>query len=138
MVMKLNEVPGNAPPVETAESYLSRIPHGSTKRRLRDRHMEVNRPTSDLVVKAYANHGRWVIDCPDPGCTGAEMLFEDMKFHCSTCDNQAVTGKLYDIIMPRTRAAIEKALGKQPIENRNWLPGESVAKLERENKEAGV
>jgi hypothetical protein len=137
MVMKLLNVPGKAPAVETAETYLARIPHGSTKRRLRDRKGEVGRPTSDLTVKAYVNHGRWVIDCPDPKCTGAEFLFEDQKHRCSQCDNRAVGGELYDVDLPKNRKAIEKALEVRPVGNRNWT-NESVAQLRRENKEAGV
>lgn len=88
----------------------------------------------DEAVKAYVNHGRWVVECPD--CHGAQLACKtDRRFMCHCCGNQYVGGRWRAVVWPSERqvAAIEKLLVARPDEvNRNWV-GESFAKLKQEN-----
>lgn len=69
---------------------------------------------------AYVNHGRWVADCPRPGCLNAEKLDPgQFMYLCDAC-RIAVP-----IQWPAPQAAhdIWEALAERPnVENRNWFP----------------
>lgn len=42
------------------------------------------------LARAYANHGRWLADCPRPHCGSAEKLAGGQPwFRCSACGAQA-------------------------------------------------
>jgi hypothetical protein len=106
-------------------------------------------------LDARINHGRWIVDCPD--CKGAEvperMLKKDI-FICDECfpgatqgapeDRGAASAKAYKLDMaykikyPPNKSKIEDVLRKRPKPNMNWLPGETVEDLERENEAHGV
>lgn len=86
-----------------------------------------------VAVAAYANHGRWVVECPD--CRGAQLASpSDPRFMCNCCGNVAAGGAWRPVIWPKNRDAIEEQLAARPPENRNWSPGESLAQLRRENE----
>lgn len=68
---------------------------------------------------------------------------------CTVCGNEENDGQFYNIRFPSNRAAIEAELVKRPVRNpihskpwaeptRNWIPGESVAKLRAEAAERGI
>jgi hypothetical protein len=87
---------------------------------------------------AYANHGRWVIDCPF-GCGNARMAYEGVGFWCDECGNAEVGGQELDVVWPDDRDDIEDVLARRPREpNRNWFPHESVPQLRVENQRNGV
>lgn len=90
-----------------------------------------------MVAVAYVNHGRWVADCPLPGCDGAEFVsLRNPVFFCCECRNQ-VTAHLpipVQLPSPELRAEVERCLVARPVPaTRNWLPGEPVAGIESEN-----
>ncbi len=99
-----------------------------------------------MKIRAYVNHGRWVADCPDPSCRGAELVEPDVPFVCGSCNMSEFIkkrkGKVYKnkhtVTFPSWKDKIEQILVVRPTENRNWWTGESVAELRRENKEHGL
>lgn len=80
---------------------------------------------------AELNHGRWIVCCPEDGCTNAELATTD-RFLCSVC------GERGRIVWPVERGEIERLTLVRPVKNRNWTPGESVALLVAENLEHEV
>ena len=98
---------------------------------------------TDGEIVAYVNHGRWVAECPD--CAGAQLVSEtERRFWCLNCGNAAVNFAWRHVRMPQKRTAIEAELVIRPAARseraitRNWLPGETVEDLQRENVEHGV
>lgn len=93
-------------------------------------------PGAPLHARLYRN--QWIVDCPD--CRNAEFAFiDEPRFMCSECFNGAV-GYLWRVLaFPANRPQIEAILRARPIpHNRNWLPGETVAQLKRENRGHGL
>jgi len=82
-------------------------------------------------LQARVDWGRWVVDCE---CKGAEFAFEEGEFMCQSCFNGGHQHKFRRVIFPKERKAIEMLLLQRPEGNRNWSPGESIAKLKAENK----
>lgn len=89
---------------------------------------------SSTAVAVVANHGRWVVGCPD--CTGALLAHPgDPRFLCVTCGNAAVGGKYRPVIWPKQYEQIGQLLDARTNRRlRNWSPGEKVADLRRENR----
>lgn len=89
-------------------------------------------------LKARVNHNRWIVDCPD--CAGAEFVWLDKPLMmCAECFNVAVERKWRRVVLPNNVAAIETVLKARPIPHtRNWVPGETVSDLKRENKKRGL
>ena len=116
-------------------------------------------------MKAYANHGRWVVKCPE--CNWALKVKdfgrapEFLRFGCADCGcglpselfsaleklegrARVVTG--YEVIkqfgevieLPAEFVEIETALMNRKRMNRNWLIGETLNDLLYENKEHGL
>lgn len=83
-------------------------------------------------VPAYANWGRWVVDCPD--CSNAQLACRtDRRFMCNECGNLSI-GRLWrPVIWPSNVQAIENLLEGRPKEFQNWNPGEQVATLAIDN-----
>lgn len=80
------------------------------------------------AVKVYANHGRWVVECPD--CHSAQMAcVTDRRFMCEVCANVTVGGMWRPVTWPEERIEIDEILSARPLGNQNWLPGETVADL---------
>jgi len=88
-----------------------------------------------LNVYAEVNHGRWIAKCPF--CAGAELAMGD-AFFCQSCKMVVNGGRPISLNWPAARASIEHLLGKRPLANRNWLPGESVDMLRAENLMHGL
>lgn len=112
----------------------------------------------ELVAYARVNWGRWVADCPRPGCTQAEHYGSDAAtghvggltgraFHCGAerslcgCGRAAPSGcgLVCRVEWPANIEAIEKLLAMRPAaQTRNWSPGEDLVDLLMENTEHGV
>ena len=89
-------------------------------------------------LKAYINHGRWVVDCPY--CSGAEHVDPDDKsFFCFNCGMEHNGNRPQPVTFPlkATRLKIEEVLVTRPIENRNWTK-ETLAELQRVNIKNGL
>ncbi len=101
-------------------------------------------PGVALGVKAQArvDAGRWLADCPNPDCQGAEYVsFEHPFIFCHECRNGAVGNQLIEITVPAPglRADIETYLLARPVPaTRNWFPHESVRDLREENRLHGI
>ena len=95
-----------------------------------------------VVATAHISHGRWVADCPTPGCHSADYVSpDDPRMFCVRCENLAAEGKWVKVDFPRSSVIdrIEQELLKRPLaENRNWFPYESLKDLQRENAEHEV
>lgn len=88
-----------------------------------------------MAVNAQVNHGRWIVPCPN--CNSAENLPPNAQFRC----RQEFGGCGYTdtVDIPNNFAGIEAVLSHRPNHaNRNWLPGESIADLKRENRDHGL
>jgi hypothetical protein len=86
---------------------------------------------------AYANHGRWVVECVQRRpfvCRDAlQMRPGDDLFICPTCGTYA------EIVWPHDWALIEELLNARPDPaTRNWEPGETTTWLLTENLAHGV
>ena len=92
-------------------------------------------------MMALLNHGRWVVDCPADDCVA--VLFADRPAcECrdvSVCDHPSIPcGAPVEATFPPRRDDIDRLLNVRPRVNRNWLPGETLAELKRENLIHGV
>lgn len=100
-------------------------------------------PMTDDVAKesvpVLVNHGRWIVECPTPGCGGAQATSpEDPRFLCTYCANIGTGGKWIRVVWPRDPEAIEELLVDRPANAQNWRPGESAELLRAENLEHGI
>lgn len=80
-------------------------------------------------ITVYANEGRWLADCPycNAGMTTQQDWPDIRCFGCS--------GIYATVVWPDAETAkdIEAELLMRPMKFQNWIPGESVAQLAREN-----
>jgi len=93
---------------------------------------------ADMEIEAVINHSRYVARCPF--CTGAELVWPSrLVFMCCSCWNEQAGNKFLRVKLPEKREGIERELLNRPQPHtRNWEPGESIARLRRENKQHGV
>jgi hypothetical protein len=92
-------------------------------------------------VFARINAGRWIVDCPVPGCNEATMAMRGMRFVCPNCLNATNEGHAYDVVFPDESAGheIESVLASRPVpRTRNWRPGETIDFLRGENAAHGT
>jgi hypothetical protein len=84
---------------------------------------------------AYVSHGRWVADCPAPGCSSAQAVSpEDKRFWCVHCENAWVEGRWIRVQWPEDWQEREELLLRRPeIKTRNAFPHETVQGLREEN-----
>ena len=92
------------------------------------------------TLTAFVNDSRWIVECPTPGCGSASIVDSRFPIYlCMFCGNSTTNGAWLRIVFPQSKLGIEIALRRRPkLSNRNWFPSESVADLERENREHGV
>lgn len=86
---------------------------------------------------AEINRNRWVVRCPFPGCTSAQLAADgDRRFFCIDCRNGGTNAYVRVVWPSKTnRAAIERLIGERPDhDTRNWLPHEKVKDLQAENE----
>ena len=88
--------------------------------------------TKDEPLEAYANHGRWMADCPVCG-SGVAAWTENPRGCCLEC------GTVWTVTFPADHRDAEEVLVLRPLENRNWRPraGEPIGFLALENAEHG-
>ena len=88
------------------------------------------------AAEAFVNHGRWIALCPQ-GDGGAEYIDPTRPtFFCCECRNVATDHLPIPVRIPANAAEIEEHLLKRPDpKTRNWLVGETVEDLHRENVE---
>lgn len=89
--------------------------------------------TAGGPVAVYANHGRWVVDCPD--CNAAQLTHpSDPRFLCNVCGNVGNGRRFRPVIWPRGHEKLGELLdARADVELQNWLPGETVGDLRAEN-----
>ena len=123
--------------IDTGDTYFNEIDKENISGRkiaikFLQRDRILNLPIYDFKpLDARIEHARFIVDCPN--CNSAEFAFEDNLFFCSQCKNSDIQGKARRVIMPPERKQIEEILGKRPIINRHWNPGETVEALQNEN-----
>ena len=77
------------------------------------------------ITRAYANRGRWVVECE---CRSASQLLPETKrWNCEEC------GAGYAVLWPLRRLEIEDLLRPRRMVNQNWNLGEPVEHLLEEN-----
>lgn len=100
-----------------------------------------------IEAVAYLSHGRWVAHCPRPGCPNAEGAgrCDDGSagglgaegFRCRV--ERGGCGLRCPAVWPPEVAEIERLVLCRPIPaTRNWVPGESLSDLLRENMTHGL
>src|SRR5687767_417899 len=63
----------------------------------------------EIAINVYANHGRWIVECPD--CSEAQMACAtDYRFMCNQCANVAVEGMWRPVVWPEEHAEIDAVL----------------------------
>lgn len=92
--------------------------------------------------KAYISHGRWIADCPDTECAGAEVVDpDDPIFMCLSCGNIGNTRhnkiRVRSVIFPSAEdiKKIEAPLLQRPRIYRTWHPNETISDLWNQNLE---
>lgn len=95
-------------------------------------------PAAGDALAARVYRGYWIVDCPT--CRSAELAWrDDPRFLCSNCLNQANGGRCWPVAVPPAARAIEALLRLRPDPaTRNWLPGESLLVLARQNRDHGL
>ena len=85
------------------------------------------------AVTVYANHGRWIAECPD--CHGAQLASrDDPRFMCDSCANAAIGSLWRPVAWPKDADKIAALLDARPLAHtRNWTPGEGLRDLKAEN-----
>lgn len=79
---------------------------------------------------AYVNHGRWVAECPIPGCGDARALYPQdpvtgIPSPTPVYVQRCASGHEFRLVVPpdEVRARIEAALAERTSEKRkNWFP----------------
>lgn len=107
-------------------------------------------PTGDVAdeappVDAWVYRTWWVASCPDcatpdgsPRCT-MFVWRERPLFMCAYCWNVAVGGKWRRVRFPEEAEEIERVLGARRFAHEhNYVVGETVAELKRQNRVLGV
>lgn len=89
------------------------------------------------IVLAQIVRSSWVARCPY--CPSQMFVQPGEPFFCPDCALQGNGHKPMAVVWPKERQAIELILLKRdnPM-NRNWLTGETVDDLIRENVEHGI
>jgi hypothetical protein len=87
-------------------------------------------PSVRPKARAYHNHGRWIADCPRPGCTNAQALDPGQwQFDCGALPSGLRTpdgcNLISDVEWPGNAAEITAELARRPVPStRNWFPAE--------------
>lgn len=100
-----------------------------------ERKWTMTKKTSDVLIHARVDFGRWVADCPCGACAYVEP--SEPVYFCWGCQNVDVNGDYKTVIFPDNRAEIEnELLLREVIENPKLLP--SQAALNARPKVAGL
>lgn len=89
-------------------------------------------PLPPIIVR-----NNWAVECPY--CRDAFLYEPGYDFFCRTCLMQGNGGQPRPVDMPANRVAIETTLEQRPDPHtRNYLIGETIDDLKRENAEHGI
>lgn len=79
-----------------------------------------------MIAQAYANYGRWIADCPQPGCTDARLVFDPANpSGPPVTHDTCADGHPFDIELPGNADAIMTALHRRTNEaHRDWYPAD--------------
>lgn len=132
--------------IETREERFKTADAGQVAKAFPASTGDLTLPTAAIAVGVQAtarvNWGRWIADCPDPDCNGAELVsFVSPLFFCCECRNARWGHDLLPVVVPapKKRHDVEAYLRSRPVPaTRNWLPHESVADLRDENRARGI
>jgi hypothetical protein len=90
-----------------------------------------------VTARAYVLRSAWVADCPT--CAGNMVVEPGEPYFCPDCAMQGNGFQACAVVWPEQWAEIERLLLARPDPNtRNWLIGETLDDLARENAEHGV
>jgi hypothetical protein len=88
---------------------------------------------SALVV---VNDGRWVVHCPDPGCSEAQIASRgDRRFFCTRCLNREAGGYWRQVWWPDDAEVdqVERVLGERmDVKARQWWPSDGQGRPREE------
>jgi hypothetical protein len=97
-------------------------------------------------LPVFLSWGKWVAKCPRPGCFNAEQFgptgqgdvggLTGESFWCREMFGGC--GLRCPVAWPGNVDSIEFMVRSRPVAARNWLPGETVEDLLRENLEHGL
>lgn len=105
------------------------------------------------TAAAYYNWGRWIVDCPEPGCTDARAVYHPTTGARQTHDVCANGHPIQiDMPPPPVEAQIGAVLSERAVEaDRSWYPtghrravlsglptGQSVKELAEENRKVSA
>jgi hypothetical protein len=104
-------------------------------------------PTDLVRAVVFMSWGRWVAQCPRPGCPNAEQFgrcddgtpggLTGTSFRCRT--EYGGCGLVCAVEWPANVEDLEAVLRARPVPaTRNWAPGEDPSQLLRENIEHGL
>lgn len=138
-LQRILERPANRPePADLSAAELCVYRHGPAA--LEDRLAAIARPmvAPAPLARVRVNAGKWIVDCPLPGCNGAQVAsYDDQRTWCTSCSNRVANGLWLKVMWPEDPAAIEAQLRSRPfIGVMHWNPGETKADLERQDEEA--
>ena len=102
---------------------------------------------SDVRAIVFMAGGHWVARCPRQGCTNAEKYgrcddgtiggLDGQRFYCR--ESHGGCGFTCGVTWPPNVSDIEKLVMPRPVPGtRNWVPGEDLHDLLKENIEHGL
>lgn len=113
-------------PFLSREIHLAAAEEDIARAKLQPRHAQ--------KAVAQINHGRWLANCPDPTCNGAELIhLDNPAFFCGSCLNAKWGGALLDVEMPNP-AFIQPILDllELRVDTRlqQWQPGWTLEQIQ--------
>ncbi|SRR6266487_2914338 len=85
-----------------------------------------------LPALVVVNDGRWVVHCPDPACSEAQIAARtDRRMFCTTCLNREAGGHWRPVWWPDDAelAEVERILGgRMDVKARQWWPSDGKGK----------
>lgn len=120
------------------------------------------------TVKAYLNYGRWLVRCPKHGKNGLLEVTPQTKDYIAPCCFPGIVasfpsvikgrvmqlpdvsaratarklaqqaGEIYSIEFPENMQEILDIVKLRPIQNQNWIMGETIDQLQADNVANGI
>ncbi len=87
------------------------------------------------TLASWVLRGAWTVTCP---CGASEYTWNEGWVMCLSCMNGYSHHRFVRTMFPAKRQQVEDILEFRPLENRNWLIGETLEELIAQNIENGV
>lgn len=89
------------------------------------------RGSVDVALVARLDTGRWIADCDNEACGGAELVNRaDPTFYCLSCFNYAHGYAMTRVVFPDNADEIEEVLLTRPhTDFMSWFPGDTIDDL---------